>query len=152
MTATGDSKMREAGDGLPVPEFSSTPWTTPVSLNKATVGIVTSAALYPADGEAFSAGDTSYRMIEGAERNLVLGHWSPNFDRTGVAIDLNVVYPIDRLTELVDDGVIGAVAPRHVSFAGNQPDDVSTLRLDSGPRAAAEMKADGVDVVLLTPV
>jgi hypothetical protein len=48
--------------------------------------------------------------------------------------------------------VIGAVAPRHVSFAGNQPDDVSTIRFDSGPVAAAALRADGVDVVLLTPV
>ncbi|MEL7158256.1 MAG: glycine/sarcosine/betaine reductase selenoprotein B family protein, partial [Actinomycetota bacterium] len=81
-----------------------------------------------------------------------LGHWSPNFDRTGVAIDLNVVYPIDRLEELAADGTIGAVAPRHVSFAGNQPDDVATVRLDSGPRAAADLKADGVDVAIFTPV
>jgi hypothetical protein len=62
------------------------------------------------------------------------------------------VYPIDRLEELAERGVIGAVAPRHVSFAGNQPDDVSTIRLDSGPRAAAELRSDGVDVVILTPV
>jgi hypothetical protein len=48
--------------------------------------------------------------------------------------------------------VIGSVADRHVSFAGNQPDDVATIRMDSGPAAAAALKADGVDVVLLTPV
>jgi hypothetical protein len=39
-----------------------------------------------------------------------------------------------------------------VSFAGNQPDDVATIRLDSGPAAAAVLRADGVDVALLTPV
>ncbi|HCH79268.1 MAG TPA: D-proline reductase (dithiol) protein PrdB, partial [Acidimicrobiaceae bacterium] len=65
---------------------------------------------------------------------------------------LNVVYPIDRLEELAEQGVIGSVADRHVSFAGNQPDDVATIRMDSGPAAAAALKADGVDVVLLTPV
>ncbi|MEZ5225190.1 MAG: glycine/sarcosine/betaine reductase selenoprotein B family protein [Acidimicrobiales bacterium] len=91
-------------------------------------------------------------MLPSDARDLVLGHWSPNFDRTGVAIDLNVVYPIDRLDELAAQGIIGAVAPRHASFAGNQPDDVSTIRLDSGPRAAGELAADGVDVVVLTPV
>ncbi len=152
MPKNGDEAMREVGNGLPVPEFETTAWTTPKPLAEATVGIVTSAALYPPGGEAFAAGDTSYRMIDSAQRELVLGHWSPNFDRTGVAIDLNVVYPIDRLDELAANGTIGAVAPRHVSFAGNQPDDVATIRVDSGPAAAAAMKDDGVDVVLLTPV
>jgi D-proline reductase (dithiol) PrdB len=69
-----------------------------------------------------------------------------------VQIDLNVVYPIDRLQELAARGVIGGVAPRHISFAGNQPDDVATIRLDSGPAAAAALRLDGVDVVILTPV
>ena len=67
-------------------------------------------------------------------------------------MDINVVYPIDRLEELAAEGIIGSVAPRHLSFAGNQPDDVSTIRLDSGPRAAADLLADGVNVVVLTPV
>ena len=83
---------------------------------------------------------------------LVLGHWSPNFDRTGFGIDVNVVYPIDRLEELAADGTIGSVAPRHFAFAGNQPDTVSELRLDTGPACAVELTADQVDVVLLTPV
>ena len=82
----------------------------------------------------------------------MLGHWSPNFDRTGILLDLNVVYPIDRLEELAERGTIGAVAERHVSFAGNQPDDVATIRLDTGPAAAAALRDDGVDVVILTPV
>jgi hypothetical protein len=116
------------------------------------VAIVTSAALYGVGDDAFSPADTSYRFIDRERRDLVLGHWSPNFDRTGVQIDLNVVYPIDRLEGLAARGVIGAVAQRHISFAGNQPDDVATIRLDSGPAAAAALRADGVDVVILTPV
>ena len=48
--------------------------------------------------------------------------------------------------------MIGDVAPRHFAFAGNQPETVSELRLDTGPACAAQLVADGVDVVLLTPV
>ena len=98
-------------------------------------------------------------LIEGLERSggETLGEnaeslTTARFDHTGIALDLNVVYPIDRLEELAANGSIGAVAPRHISFAGNQPDDVATIRLDSGPRAAQLLKDDGVDVVLLTPV
>ena len=81
-----------------------------------------------------------------------MGHWSPNFDQSGFRMDLNVVFPIDRLEEMADQGLIGGVAPRHISFAGNQPDDVATVRLDSGPAAARELKDGGVDVVIFTPV
>ena len=148
----GDVMMRKVGDDAPVPEFDNPAWVTPKPLSESTVAIVTSAALHRSSDEGFRPGDTEYRLLPSDARDLVLGHWSPNFDRTGIAIDLNVVFPIDRLVELAANGTIGAVAPRHGSFAGNQPDDVATVRIDSGPRAAAELKADGVDVVLLTPV
>ncbi|WP_083908159.1 glycine/sarcosine/betaine reductase selenoprotein B family protein [Ilumatobacter coccineus] len=150
---SGDATMREFGATTPVPEFDErafNPLTKPLS--EARVAIVTSAALHRPDDEKFTQGDTSYRSLDRADRNLVLGHWSPNFDRTGFQIDVNVVYPIDRLEELADAGVIGEVAPRHYAFAGNQPDTVSELRLDTGPACAADMQADGVDVVILTPV
>jgi D-proline reductase (dithiol) PrdB len=149
---SADDGMRAFAAKSPVPEFAATAWTAPKPLNQSTVAIVTSAALHSASDKRFGGGDTSYRVIDRAERELVLGHWSQNFDRSGLTIDLNVVYPIDRLEELAAKGTIGAVAKKHYSFAGNQPDDVATLRLDSGPAAAAEMLANGVDVVILTPV
>lgn len=148
----GDQAMRAHSSSLPGPTFESPAFVTPAALASATVAIVTSAALHTPDDDAFGGGDTSFRLIDRARRDLKLGHWSPNFDRSAFAMDLNVVYPIDRLEELAAAGVIGAVAPRHVSFAGNQPDDVSTIRFDSGPVAAAALRADGVDVLLLTPV
>lgn len=149
---SGDALMRRSGDETPVPDFDTTAWVSPKPLAESMVAIVTSAALHRMSDSGFTGGDTEYRLLPSDARDLVLGHWSPNFDRSGITIDLNVVYPIDRLDELAANGTIGAVAPRHASFAGNQPDDVATIRLDSGPRAAAELAADGVDVVLLTPV
>ena len=150
---SGDAAMREFGANSPVPEFEN-PAFTPLGkpLSEARVAIVTSAALHKTTDEGFTQGDTSYRSIDRADRDLVLGHWSPNFDRSGFQLDLNVVYPIDRLEELAEAGVIGSVAPRHFAFAGNQPDTVSELRLDTGPACAADLIADDVDVVLLTPV
>ncbi len=147
-----DQAMRAYSSSLPGPTFDSPAFVTPGPLASAMVAIVTSAALHTPDDDSFAGGDTSYRLIERSRRDLMLGHWSPNFDRSAFAMDLNVVYPIDRLEELAARGMIGAVAPRHVSFAGNQPDDVSTIRYDSGPAAAAALRVDGVDVVLLTPV
>ncbi|MGA1362110.1 MAG: glycine/sarcosine/betaine reductase selenoprotein B family protein [Ilumatobacteraceae bacterium] len=148
----GDQMMRAHSASLPCPTFENPAFVSPPVLGSARVAIVTSAAIHSADDEGFSAGDTGFRTIARERRDLVMGHWSPNFDHVGMKLDLNVVYPIDRLEELAADGVIGSVAPRHLSFAGNQPDDVSTIRHDSGPRAAALLREDGVDVVLLTPV
>jgi len=149
---SGDAPMRAHASTLPAPEFPNPAFVTPVPLAQAKVAIVTSAALHRSTEESFAQNDTSYRVIPRAARDLVLGHWSPNFDRAGFTADLNVVFPIDRLEELADRGVIGSVAESHYSFAGNQPDDVATIIHDSGPAAAAQLKADGVDVVLLTPV
>jgi D-proline reductase (dithiol) PrdB len=149
---SGDAAMRGHSATLPAPEFPNPAWVTPVPLAEAKVAIVTSAALHRADDDPFSQADTGYRILPREARDLVLGHWSPNFDRAGFTADINVVYPIDRLEELAERGVIGSVAERHVSFAGNQPDDLATIIHDTGPAAAAELKADGVDVVLLTPV
>ena len=112
----GDQAMRAHSATLPGPVFDNPAWVTPPPLSRSTVAIVTSAALYAAGDEAFGAADTGYRLIERDRRDLVLGHWSPNFDRAGVAVDLNVVYPIDRLEELAARGVIGRVAPQSQAF------------------------------------
>ena len=149
---SGDTSMRAFARALAAPAFIDPAFVTPVPLSKAKVAIVTSAALHSPDDERFSPGDTGFRFIDRRRRDLALGHWSQNFDRSGITLDLNVVFPIDRLEELAERGVIGSVAERHVSFAGNQPDDVATVRLDTGPAAAAVLLADGVDVVILTPV
>jgi D-proline reductase (dithiol) PrdB len=147
-----DDTMRAYAGSLPAPEFDAPAWVTPPPLADTTVAIVTTAALHRAHDNGFTGSDTSYRVVERDVRDLVLGHWSPNFDRAGFAMDLDVVFPIDRLEELATDGVIGAVAPRHLAFAGNQEDTVTKVRLDSGPHAAALLRDDGVDVVVLTPV
>ena len=149
---TADSEVRAYAERLPVPEFETTAWTVPPALTDATITIVTTAALHVAGHEAFSAADTGFRVIPAAARDLVLGHWSPNFDRLGFAADHNVVFPIDRLDELAEAGTIGRVAPRHIAFAGNQDDTVAKVRIDSGPAAAAMLRGDGVDIALLTPV
>ena len=150
---SGDAQMRAYGANDDVPIFDD-PAFTPLKkpLPEARVAIVTSAALHRTGQERFSLVDTSYRSLNRADRDFVMGHWSPNFDHSGFQLDLNVVYPIDRLEELAADGIIGDVAQRHFAFAGNQPSTVSELRIDSGPACAQEMLADGVDVVILTPV
>lgn len=149
----GDDAMRALASTMDAPEFTSTSFNKlGKPLPECRVAIVTSASLHRPDQDRFVQGDTGFRAFDRDDRNLIMGHWSPNFDHSGFHLDLNVVYPIDRLEELAADGVIGEVAPRHFAFAGNQPDTVSEIRLDTGPQCAVQLNADAVDVVLLTPV
>ena len=150
-----DQLMRQNVAKFPVPEFPEPAFTRPKPLAECRVAIVTSAALHVDIEDAFQAGaepDPKFTVLDDGERALRLGHMSPNFDRGGFAADLNVVYPIDRLHELADRGVIGSVAAHHYAFAGNQDEQVSRIRLDTGPACAKRLLEDGVDVVLLTPV
>jgi D-proline reductase (dithiol) PrdB len=148
-----DAAMRQHAASTPVPEFDDPAFTAPRPLAEARVAIVTSAALHVGDDTGWAPNaDPQFKVIDDAARDLHLSHFSPNFDRSGFHSDINVVYPVDRLHELADRGVIGSVAPRHYAFAGNQEDTVSGIRLDTGPAAAKLMLEDGVDVVLLTPV
>ena len=136
---------------IETPVFDTTAFTTPRPLRECTVAIVTSASLHHPEDDDFAPSDTGYRMLSAARRDYVMGHWSPNFDATGFALDINTVFPIDRLDELAAQGVIGGVADEHLAYAGNQF-DLSGVRLDSGPAGAKQLVANGVDVVLLTPV
>jgi len=149
-----DAQLRAAFDHLAVPVFETTAFTAPPALREATVAIVTTAGLRHPDQPdwGFRTGDQSFRVLDGANRSLLLSHTSHNFDRSGFVADLNVVFPIDRLAEMAAEGTIRAVAPRHVSFVGNLDATLSTIRLDTGPAAAALLRAAGATVVLLTPV
>jgi len=147
---SADEVMRSSLAKAPVPEFETTARSEPPPLARAKVAIVTTAGL-ARPGEVWEDQSSAFRVIGREERDIVLGHNSTNFDRTGYAADRNVAFPIDRLEELARDGAIGDVAPRHLSFLGSTF-ELSTMRLDTGPQAAQLLRSDGVDIVLLTPV
>jgi D-proline reductase (dithiol) PrdB len=145
-----DELMRSVLAKAPVPDFETTARTEPKLLSRARVAIVTTAGL-SRPGEVWEDQSSAFRTIGRDERDIVLGHNSTNFDRSGYAVDRNVAFPIDRLEELEREGAIGSVAPRHLSFLGSTF-ELSTMRLDTGPQAARLLRSDGVDIVLLTPV
>ncbi len=148
-----DEQLRTTLGGLKSFAFNDVPWTTPKPLHESRVAIVTTAGLRVESNADWNAGDQGFTQIPHDAENLTLAHYSPNFDRVGWVLDKNVVFPIDRLYELAEDGIIGSVAKTHISFMGAQPDHtLETIRLDSGPAAAKLLKDDEVDLVLLTPV
>lgn len=147
-----DEQIRRNHSDLPTFDFGTTACTPAPPLDRARVAIVTTAGLRT-DSQGMWPDGQGFVALDAGERDLVLAHRSPNFDRSGLHADINVAYPADRLDELAERGVIGSVASQHLSFMGAQPDhNLTTLRLDTGPAAATLLRRDGVDVVVLTPV
>lgn len=138
---------------LAIEEPASTPFHRPTKpLAQSRVAIVTTAGVHRRDDTPFVPGDPTYRMIpssmDGAD--LLQSHTSLGFDRTGIMADANVVYPVDRLREMVAEGRIGELAPTFYSFMGAQR-DVTAIKNTMAPEVARRLLEDGVDVVLLTP-
>jgi len=146
-----DRSIKQASSRIPCPTFEIPAFTTPKPLAEAKVAIVTSASLHHEDDDDFAVVDAGYRVLHRSRRDIVVGHWSPNFDASGVSADLNVVFPIDRLEEMAAEGAIGSVSDVHLAFAGNQF-DLAAIRMDGGPAGAKVLLDHEVDVVLLTPV
>ena len=146
-----DRSIKQASSRIPCPTFDAPAFTTPKPLAEAKVAIVTSASLHHQDDDDFAVVDAGYRVLQRNRRDIVCGHWSPNFDASGVSADVNVVFPIDRLEEMAAEGAIGSVSDVHLAFAGNQF-DLAAIRMDGGPAGARYLLNHEVDVVLLTPV
>ena len=146
-----DQMIKTGAAQVECPTFENPAFVVPKPLHEAKVAIVTSASLHHEDDDDFAPSDTGFRVLERGRRDIVVGHWSPNFDASGVSADLNVVFPIDRLEELAERGQIGSVSEVHLAVAGNQF-DLSGIRMDGGPAGAELLKRHEVDVVLLTPV
>ena len=142
---------------FPAQVNAETPW-SPLRrpLSQARVTLVTTAGLHLRGDKPFVSDhkipDQSYRRLPSATSSteIVQSHTSIGFDRTGIQRDLNVTYPVDRLRELQQRGVIGSLAESFYSFMGAlRTWDV--LEHDTGPQVAELLKQDGVEVVLLTP-
>jgi D-proline reductase (dithiol) PrdB len=136
-----------------LPKFESRPWVSGSPLSKRRVAIVTTAGLHTRTDRPFSgSAGMDYRVIPGdvTAGDLVMSHLSVNYDRSGFQADWNVAFPLDRLKELVGDGIIGSVAAFHYSFMGA----ISPVtRYEPKARELAGLlKQDQVDAVLLSPV
>ncbi len=137
--------------GQELPDFGAAPWATGPALASRRIALITTAGLHRRDDRPFGAGSAEYRVIPGATESadLVMSHGSTNFDRSGFQLDINTVFPIDRLRECRDDGVIGEIADFHYAFMGaTHPELMAAAAAD----VAGLLKADKVDGVIFCPV
>lgn len=137
----------------PVGVNDQTPFTPPTrSLSESRLAIVTTAGLHLREDRPFEEWDPTFRAIPGDVRHadLLQSHTSIGFDRTHALRDINVVFPVDRVRELVERGVIGEVARMFYSFLGAQKEP-ERIRDETAPVVAERLRDDRVDLVLLTP-
>ena len=140
------------------------PW-TPLAkpINESKFALVTTGGLYDkSHSEPFDLereieeatwGDPSYRMIrkDFAQENIRVSHLHINPEAPEA--DINVLLPIERMSTLADEGIIGGVADTHYSFMGFQgyPPTTDEWVNTYAPEVIQRMKDEEVDCVLLTP-
>ena len=134
------------------------PWTPlPKPLAESRLALISSAGFVlpnqPRFDGSIRGGDPSFREIPSdvGVGTLIETHRSESFDHSGLALDPNLAFPIDRVRELAAAGRIGSVNQRHLSFMGSITAP-GRLARDTAPQAGRWLVADEVDVALLVPV
>jgi D-proline reductase (dithiol) PrdB len=91
-------------------------------LTKATVALVTAGGVHLKDQDPFNIadelGDLGFRIMpeDVASSDLVVTHH--HYDHTDADKDINVVFPIDVLRDLQQEGFIGGIARKHIGYMG----------------------------------
>lgn len=115
-------------------------------LKETTFALITTAGVHLRDQEPFHVdGDNSWRLIPGDVQSSQLMVTHEHYDHRDADADINVVFPIDRLRELADEGVIGGVNNKHLGFMG-YTQNFRDLYERAAPEMAKEIlrsKADG---------
>jgi D-proline reductase (dithiol) PrdB len=131
-------------------EIPFTPWTKP--MKEAVIALITTAGVHLKTQQVFQVeqGDPSVRLIPGgsSQESLMISH--THYDRTDADQDINCVFPLERLQELAEDGVIGGAAPTHYGLMGYIPNTVPLLE-QTIPYMLMQLKEESVDGVLLNP-
>lgn len=133
-------------------ETSFTPLRRP--LDQATVALVSTAGVHVDDQIPFdvstTAGDPSFRLIPDDVDLDRLQFTHTHYDTAPANEDPNVVFPLERLHEFVDEGRLGSTSPIHVGLMGFNPDPTK-IADETAPEVARLLVDAGVDVVVLGP-
>src|ERR1043165_4016687 len=91
-------------------------------LSKSTIAIVTAGGVHLKTQEPFNIadelGDLTYREIppDVETKDLMVTHH--HYEHRAANEDINVVFPIEVLRDLVSEGLIGGVARKHIGYMG----------------------------------
>ncbi|MGD6794699.1 glycine/sarcosine/betaine reductase selenoprotein B family protein [Metabacillus indicus] len=143
-----------------VPDFKlvknqDVPWTSfSKKLNKAKITIISTGGVY-VKGETpftdhYGLGDPSYREISSNTPIDRLGHFHEHYNHKNADEDINCIFPIERVKQLVEKGFIGGLTEYHYSFMGYIPIPHPLINR-TGPDLAKKLLLQQTDAVLLVP-
>lgn len=123
-------------------------------INESTLTFVSTAGIQPKESLPFDTahpiGDYSFRRVPSNSLVGELEIHQLKYPTSGAEQDLNVIFPIERLQELVIDKSIGALTPNFFSFIGYNM-DAERLERTLAEEIADAVEAESPDVVLLAP-
>jgi D-proline reductase (dithiol) PrdB len=128
------------------------PLKKPLSESKLT--FVSSAGVQPIGTMPFDTvhpiGDYTYRKVPSNLRPEDLEIHQLKYPTVGANEDLNVIFPIERLQELAQEGIIGGLTDHFFSFIGYNMDP-DQLELKLAEDIADAVVKDHADIALLCP-
>ena len=96
-------------------------------------------------------GDPTLRIIPNDVTQSQIDATHLHINTADLLTDMNVALPIERLNELVDEGVVGSASPEHFSVMGFQQEGAEVWRTTTGPEIAARCHAVDIDALILAP-
>ena len=123
-------------------------------LSESRLTFVSTAGVQPKNTMPFDTvhpvGDYSFRRVPSDSKTSDLEIHQLKYPTFGANRDLNVIFPIERLRELVDEKFIGGLTENFFSFIGYNM-DAERLEQTLAENIAEAVKAEGTDVALLAP-
>jgi D-proline reductase (dithiol) PrdB len=137
------------------PRNSVAPSGPGISLAKSRLILITSAGSYLADSQTpFNAtdslGDYTLRLYPSSTPLDKLAFAQDHYNHAAVEEDAQVLVPLRHLEDLVQEGVIGELAPTVISFHGYQP-DVTRLIKETIPVILEAVQKEKAHAALLIP-
>jgi D-proline reductase (dithiol) PrdB len=129
------------------------PW-TPLAkpLADCTVMMLASAGVHWKTEPPFqSPNDLTFRLIDSASDPAALAPSHPAPIRRPGQVDINVVFPVERLRELQAEGLFRALTSHHLSILGAIK-QFRELHYEMAPAIAQHARAEGADLLLLVPM
>ncbi len=99
---------------------------------------------------AHPVGDYTFRRVPSDSRVEDLEIHQLKYPTAGADRDLNVIFPIERLRELVADGAIGGLTENFYTFIGYNMDP-ERLERTLAEDIAGAVSAEGADIALAAP-
>jgi D-proline reductase (dithiol) PrdB len=114
------------------------------------IALVSTAGVHLREQEPYNVdGDNTWRLLPGdvSANQLMVTH--SHYDHQDADLDINCVFPIDRLRELVVEGIIGGVNDKHLGFMG-YTQNFRDLYERVAPEMAKLISRSKADAVVLT--